>query len=46
MYEHLGDLYRAAGEEEQARVAYLRALELGGDNRVEVERKLSELGEQ
>jgi cytochrome c-type biogenesis protein CcmH/NrfG len=46
VYEHLGDAYVAVGDPDQAEVAYRRALELEGENRSEVRRKLAELTNQ
>lgn len=43
VFEHLGDLYVASGDRGQAESAYQKALELKGENRLEVQRKLSEL---
>ena len=46
VFEHLGDLYLASGDPGQAEIAYRKALELGGENRSEVQRKLIELTDQ
>lgn len=43
VYEHLGDVYAALGEEESARRAYRRAMELEADDPEAVARKLGAL---
>lgn len=43
IYEHLGDVYVALGDDASARRAYNRAMELEADDPAEVARKLSEL---
>jgi len=44
--EHLGDLYAITGESKLARQAYARAIELDGENRLQVEAKLRRLPEE
>jgi tetratricopeptide (TPR) repeat protein len=41
--EHLGDVYSRLGDTRRARESYRRALELDGENRAEVQRKLDSL---
>jgi Flp pilus assembly protein TadD len=43
VYEHLGDVYAALGEEDSARRAYRRAMELEADDPEAVARKLGAL---
>jgi tetratricopeptide (TPR) repeat protein len=45
IFEHLGDLYTAVGEVEQAVDIYRKALKLEGENLEEVRRKLEKLGD-